>query len=142
MNKEEIEIAEIDEREDEELSKKLDEAKIQYPVWKPNNLKQTIQGIVKEILTFQNLNGKEKHGVLINLQTKNDKYPVVSIWANTVILSNLKRMSDVQIFDSFDTLTSSLKTNEGKMIALRFEGQVKSSIKGNQPYDNYTLVEI
>ena len=136
------EIADIDESEEQNIQKKLNEAKIQYPQWKPDIKGKTITGYIKEILTFKDLNGKEKHGVLINLQTKNDKYPIVSIWMNTVLLSLFKRLSTEQSFGDFESLTRSIKTCEGRIFAIRYEGEEKSSVKGFSPYQNYTVIEI
>lgn len=137
-----VEYAKIDESDEKDVQEKLNASKTLYPQWKGDTKGQTITGYVKEILTFKDLNGKDKHGVLVNLQTKNDAYPVVSIWANTVILSGLKRIAEGQNFMSFETMTESLKTIEGKTIALRYEGEEKSSQKGFKPYMNYTVVEI
>ena len=138
----EIVEADINESEDKEIQEKLNQSKIQYPIWKGKEVGQTITGYVKEILTFKDLNGKDKHGVLINLQTKNEKFPIVSIWANTVILSNLKRLAELQNFNSFETMTEALKTIQSKVIAIRFEGEVQPTQKGFKPYQNYTLTEI
>lgn len=140
--KKEIIYANIDESTDKEMQDKLNEAKIQYPIWKGEIKGQTISGYVKEILTFKDLNGSNKHGVLLNLQTKSEEYPIVTVWANTVILSGLKRLATLQNFMSFEAMTESLKTIEGKLIALRYEGEEKSSQKGFKPYQNYTIVEI
>ena len=142
MVNKEIEYAEIDESNEIETQEKLNKAKVQYPVWKATKEGQTISGMIKEILTFKDLNGKDKHGILINLQTKNDKFPIISIWANTVILSGLKRMASSQNFSTFESMTEALKTNENKLIALRYEGEEKSSVKGFKPYQNYTITEI
>ncbi len=138
----EIIEADINEAEDISVQEKLNASKIQYPVWKGKEIGQTITGYVKEILTFKDLNGKDKHGVLVNLQTKNEKFPVVSVWANTVILSGLKRIADQKNFNNFETMTESLKTVESKVIALRFEGMEEPSQKGFKPYQNYTVTEI
>jgi len=138
----EIEYADINESDEKEIQDKLDSAKVQYPNWKGKVLGQTITGAIKEVLTFRDLNGKDKHGVLVNLYTKSDKYPVVSIWANTVILSGLKRLCADQNFSNFDMLTQNLKTLEGETIAIRFEGEEQPSQKGFKPYQNYSVVGI
>ena len=138
----EIVEADINESDDKSVQDKLNASKIQYPVWKGREVGQTITGFVKEVLTFKDLNGKDKHGVLINLQTKNEKFPIVTVWANTVILSGMKRLSSLQNFNSFETMTEALKTVEGKVIAIRFEGEVEPSQKGFKPYHNYTVTEI
>ena len=141
-NEQKTEIADIDERYEIDIQEKLNSSKIQFPNWKPSKIGQTITGYVKEILTFKDLNGKERHGILINLQTKNDNFPIVSIWSNTVILSNLKKLSYDKSFESFENLTNSLKTVENRTIAIRYEGEVQPAQKGFKPYQNFTIVEI
>jgi hypothetical protein len=138
----EIEYADIDESDEKEIQEKLDKAKVQYPNWKGKIIGQTLTGTIKEILTFRDLNGKDKHGILMNLYTKSEKFPTVSIWANTVILSGLKKLSKEQNFSNFDMMTQSLKSIEGITIALRYEGEEQPSQKGFKPYQNYSIVEI
>lgn len=140
----EIEYAEIDDSANvtADEQKKIDDAKIQYPIWKPTKEGQILKGYVHEVLEFPQLNDG-KGSLLLNLRTDNEKFPMVGFWLNTVAQSQLIKITGKKPADtSFDEKAKIIKDVTDKLILIKYEGEVKSQKKGYKPYQNYTIVEI
>lgn len=143
-NTKQVEFADINDAANvtPEEQKKIDDAKIQYPIWKPTNPGQVLKGYIYQVLGFPNLNDG-KGSILLNIRTDNEKYPMVGFWLNTVAHSQTMKITGMKpVNDSFDEKLKAIEPIRERLILIRYEGEVKSQKKGYKPYQNYTIVEI
>lgn len=140
-NVKETETVTINQIVTDEIKEKLKNAKTQYPQWKGKDIDDTLVGEVVEVLDFPNLNDG-KGSILMNIRTDDEKYPVVAYWLNTVAQSQCYGIVGKPANESHDERARVLKLMQGKLIAIRYSGEKKSSKRGYKPYQDYTIIEV
>lgn len=142
-NKQNREIADISDEMTEAKQKQHEEAKIQYPQWQPKTEGQNLDMYIEKVTAMKDFNGIGKHAVLIVARTKNEKYPMVSFFPNSVCLNQFERFTTGKAYGgSFESMKEQLQTLTGRTFNVMFKGEKQASQKGFQPYKDYSVVEI
>lgn len=139
--KEETIYANMNQKISDEIKEKLKNAKTQHPQWRGQNIDDSLVGEVAEILDFPNLNDG-RGSMLMNLRTDDENYPEVAFWLNTVAQSQCFNIVGKPINETHEEKAKTLKQMEGKLIAIRYNGEKKSSKRGYKPYQDYTIIEV
>lgn len=145
-NKETVEYANIDESTDinikEQVARAIEQSKKQYPLWKPEKAGSILIGYVNNVIGMPNLN-MGKGSILLELKTRNEKYPVVSMFSNVVIENQLINISKMECNKTvFESKLNCIKSLIGRTFAFTYNGEIQGKQAGSKPYRDYIIVEI
>lgn len=142
-DKPEKEIADITDNMSEEMKKKHEESKLQYPEWKPKTEGQNLDIYIEKITAMKDFNGIGKHAILMICRTKNEKFPMISFFPNSVCVNQFEKFTTAKAYgNGFESMKEQLQTLTGRTFNVLYKGEKPASQRGFQPYKDYSVVEI